>query len=147
MVPALMGKMKIELAAASQSAAATRSANVDTLGADFAEIGVVCGIEANTSAATVAIVVSESDTTDASAFATWSSSFSRDEDVSTAHNVRFLIDTRARKRYLKLQVTNGTHTTNDLFTSAAYSILTRREQNPVGTAGMIGSTNDAVVIG
>lgn len=147
MMQPFLPKVKVELAPASQSAAATRSANIDTLGADHCEIMVACGVEANTSAGTVAIVVSEADVTDATSFATWSSSFSRSEDVVAAHNVRFLIDTKARKRYLKLQVTNGTHTTNDLFTCAAVSILSRREQNPVGTAGMVGSTNDVVVIG
>lgn len=147
MVPAYYPKMKVELSPASSSAGATRSANIDTLGGDHMEIVIPLAARVNSSAATVAIVVKESDDTTASNFATWSSSFSRSEDLTNAHNLRFMIDCRARKRYLNLAITNGTHTTNDLITAAALSLLTKREQVPAGTAGMCGSTNDVVVIG
>ena len=147
MVPAYNPKVKVELAPASSSAAATRSANIDTLGGDHLEVMIPFAARVNTSAATVAVVLKEADTTDATSFATWSSSFSCSEDLTAAHNLRFMIDTRARKRYINLAITNGTHTTNDLITSAALSLLTKRESVPAGTAGMCGSTNDVVVIG
>lgn len=145
MVPALCQKVKMELAAASQSAAATRSANIDTLGADFATV-IISATEANTSAATCAIVLKESDDTTPTNFATWSSSCSRAEDLTTSHQVVFHVDTRARKRYLRLEITNGSHTTNDLVTSAAFSLLSRRENVPAGTTGLVGSTDDVVVV-
>lgn len=147
MIPALAQKMVVSLAPASQSAAATRSANIDTLGADYAVVSVNMAAEVNTSAATCAIVIKESDDTTASNFATWSSSFSRAEDLTAAHAVRFAIDLRARKRYLNVSISNGTHTTNDLVTSSVETLLSRRDVVPAGTAGMCGSTNDVVVVG
>lgn len=137
----------VALAAASQSAAATRSANIDCLGADYATVKVNFGARVNTSAATCTCILKESDDTVASNFATWSSSFSRSEDLTSAHQVVFQVDLRGRKRYLNLSMTNGTHTTNDLVTASADVILARRETVAAGTAAMIGSTNDAVVVG
>lgn len=148
MVPALMQKVKVELAAASQSAAATRSANIDTLGYDYAVIAVSLGAEVNTSAATVAVVIKEADDTGAATnFATWASTFSRGEDQTTVHGGLFHIDLRPRKRFLQVSITNGTHTTNDLVTSCAYSMLSRAEESLPGTAALAGSTNDYVVVG
>lgn len=146
MVPALNAKLAVLLAPASQTAAATRSAVCDTLGADFATIKVNCAAEVNTSAVGPTIALTESDTTDASNYGTWSSSASRNEDLAAAHQVTFHIDTRSRKRYIKLLITAATHTTNDIVTCAADALLTRREQVAAGTAAMLGSTNDAVVV-
>lgn len=140
-------KISVLLAAASQSAAATRSANIDCLGVDHAVIHVNLGARVNTSAATYAIVLKESNDTVASNFATWSSSFSRSEDLTSAHGLALSVDTRTRKRYLRLEMTNGTHTTNDLVTSSAVALLSRRESQAAGTAALVGSTNDAVVVG
>ena len=146
MQPAFKRKVNVLLASASQSAAATRSANVDCLGVDYAEININLAARVNSSAATYAIVLKESDTTDATAFATWSSTCTRAEDLTAAHQVRFLIDTKTRKRYINLAMTNGTHTTNDLVTSSAEAILDRRAEVAPGTTGLSGSTNDAVIV-
>lgn len=144
MIPALCQKVKIELGCASQSAAATRSAAIDCLGADYCTIALPMNIEVNTNAIGPTIVISEGDTT--SSFATWSSSCTLTaHGLETAHQVLFEIDTSTRKRYLKLLITAET-TTNDHVTAAAVSILSRRGINPAGTAGLIGSTNDTVVV-
>lgn len=145
MVPALMGKIGVLLNAATQSAGATRSANVDCLGADYATIVIPLGIEVNTNGIGPTITLKEGDTT--SSFATWSSSFTLTaHGLETAHQVVLHVDTRTRKRYLNLSVVSET-TTNDHVTCAAVSILTRRGEVPAGTAGLIGSTNDTVVVG
>jgi hypothetical protein len=146
MVPVLQQKLAVLLAPASQTAAATRSAVVDTLGADFATIKVNCAAEVNTSASTPTIALTEADENAASSYATWSSSASRNEDLAAAHQVTFHIDTRSRKRYIKLLITAATHTTNDVITVAADSILSKQERVAAGTAAMLGSTNDAVVV-
>lgn len=144
MIPALRQKMNVLLNCASQSAGATRSATLDTLGADHATITIPMAIEVNTNAIGPTIVVSEGDTT--SSFATWSSSCTiTAHDISTAHQLRIDVDTKARKRYLKLAITSET-TTNDHVTSAAIAILSRRSSAAAGTAGLLGSTNDSVVV-
>jgi len=137
----------VALAPASQAAAATRSANIDCLGYDYATIRLNLAAKVNTSASPPTIAVKESDDTAATNFATWSSSFSRNEDLTAAHSVVFKIDLRGRKRYLQLSVTSATHTTNDVVTAAADYTLSRGERASAGTAGLVASTNDAVVIG
>jgi len=147
MINELNAKYSVLLAPASQTAAATRSATLDCLGADYAVIRVNYAAEVNTSAVGPAVVVTESEDTVASNFATWSSSFSRTEDLASAHGVIYCIDTRKRKRYLALKITAATHTTNDIVTAAAVGQIGRRDEVSPGTAGMIGSTNDAVIVG
>lgn len=148
MMQALNQKLSVLLAPASQTAAATRSANIDCLGVDHATIRLNLAAEVNTSAVGPTIVLKESDDTTASNFATWSSSFSRSaEDLASAKQVVFHVDTRARKRYLNLAITAATHTTNDIVTAAADALLSRQEQVSSGTAAMVGSTNDVVVVG
>lgn len=147
---ALRNKMSVLLAPASQTAAATRSANVDCLGADHVTIALNFAAEVNTSAIGPTIVIKESDDTTATNFATWASSFTvtgADNDLSTAKQRVFHIDTRSRKRYLNLAVTTATHTTNDIITMGAQAIFSRRDVVDAGTAAMVGSTNDAVVVG
>lgn len=144
MIHALANKMTVMLNCASQSAGATRSATLDCLNADYATISIPMAIEVNTNAIGPTIVISEGDTT--SSFATWSSSCTLTaHGLETAHQVRVNVDTRARKRYLKLAITSET-TTNDHVTSAAIALLSRLEEAPAGTAGLIGSTNDTVVV-
>lgn len=147
MIPNLRQQLGVALAPASQTAAATRSANIDCLGADYCTVKVNLGARVNTSAVAPTIALLESDDTTATNFATWSSSFSRSESLANAHQLVFHVDTRSRKRYLQLQITAATHTTNDIVTASADYVLGRREQVSAGTAAMIASTNDAVVVG
>lgn len=146
MVPALNQKLSVLLAPASVSGAGTRTAVFDSLGMDYATIKVNLAAEVNTNASTPTIALTESDTTDATNYATWSSSCSRNEDITAAHQVNFLVDTRTRKRYLKLTITAASHTTNDVITCAADAIASRQESAAAGTAALRGSTNDAVVV-
>lgn len=146
MIPAFTRKVKQLLTPASQTAAATRSALLDVLGADYAEIMVNYAAEVNTSAVGPAVVISEGDTTNG-AFATWSSSCTvSEEDLTAAHITSFKFQTGARKRYIKILQTAATHTTNDIVTSSVVGITDRQEQVAAGTAAMGVSTNDRVVV-
>lgn len=150
MVPALKNKMTVLLAPASQTAAATRAATVDALGADWVDIEVNCAAEVNTSAIGPTVAIQEANDTNASSFATWSSSFSiagAADALVAAKQYRFSVDARTRKRYLRLLMTAATHTTNDIVTASAVAILSRREDVPAGTSGLVGSTSDTVVVG
>lgn len=147
MIHALRQKISVLLAPASQTAAATRSANIDCLGSDYVTIVMPFAAEVNTDAVGPTIVLTESDDTTATNFATWSSSNTLTaHGLVSAHQVIFHVDTRTRKRYLNLASTTATHTTNDVVTSGAIAIFSRKEEGPVGTAGLIGSTNDSVTV-
>lgn len=144
---ALRQKLSVLLAPASQTAAATRSANIDVIGCDYATVKVNLAARVNTSAVAPTIALTESDDTTATNFATWSSSFTGTESLANAHQKIYHVDCRSRKRYLNLAITTATHTTNDVVTASADVILHRREIVAAGTAAMLGSTNDSVVVG
>lgn len=145
MVPALSQKITVLLDAATQSAGATRSAFLDTMGSDYATISIPLGVEVNTNGIGPTIVLSETDATNA-ATSTWSTACTLSaHGLEAAHQVRFDVDTRARKRYLNLSIVSET-TTNDHVTAAAVAVLSRRSEASPGTTGLAGSTNDTVVV-
>lgn len=138
--------VSVLLAPASQTNSATRTANLDTINADYATILIPLASAINTNAVGPTIQLSESDDTVVTNFATWSSSGTLTAtSITNAKNVTFHIDTRARKRYIRLSLTTAT-ATNDNVTAAALAETGRLQTLPSGTAGMIGSTNDVCVI-
>lgn len=140
-------KMGVALAPASQTAAATRSANIDVIGADYATIVVNLGAQVNTSANAPTVAITEADVTNYTSMATWSSSFSGTKSLTNAHQEVYHVDCKSRKRYLNVALTTGTHTTNDVITAGVTYILSKRERVDAGTAAMVASTNDAVTVG
>lgn len=133
------------LAPASQTNSATRTANLDCRGAAYATIRVTMASEINTNAIGPAIVLRESDDTQATNFATFHADCSRTaEDITAAKQVTFKIDTRARKRYLRLSLTTET-TTNDNVTASATATLGRKAIEPASEADQAGDTNNVVV--
>lgn len=145
MVNALKSIDKVLLAPASISAAGTASATADVRGADWATIRINFAARVNTSAVAPTVSILSSDTTAATDFATITAD--RSESLANAHELRYEVDLKSKKRYLKLSVTAATHTTNDLVTHGGIILsLTRNEQDPASTTAMQGSTNDAVVI-
>lgn len=143
MINAQNAKHEVLFSARSITAAATASAFLDCKGADYATIILNFAAEVNTSAVGPTVVLAHADTTDG---ATATVTANRTEDLASAHQLVYHVDTKTKKRYLKLSVTAATHTTNDIVTAAAGAILTRLEQSPGGTADMVASTNDAVVV-
>src|SRR5688572_14209662 len=97
------------LASASQTNSATRTANLDTRGAHYAEIVMNFASEINTNAVGPALSLLESDDTTATNFATFDSSFTRAaEDITAAKTITYQVDLRGRKRYLQLKVSTDT---------------------------------------
>jgi hypothetical protein len=134
------------LASASQTNSATRTANLDTRGATYATIRMNFASEINTSAVGPTISLLESDDTTATNFATFDSSFERSaEDITNAKQITYKLDTRARKRYLRLSVTTAT-ATNDNVTMGAVATLSRKDIEPASEANMAGTTNNVVVV-
>lgn len=135
---------KVLLATQSITAAATASATSDVRGCDWATVRINFKAEVNTSAVGPTVVLSHSDTTNATDYATVTAN--RTEDLENAHELRYEVDLKSKKRYLKLAITAATHTTNDIVNCGATLSLSRNEQDPASTTAMQGSTNDAVVI-
>lgn len=120
---------------------ATQTANFDTLDpgqgrAGWATIRIGFSSELNTNAVGPTITLSESDDTVVTNFATISANRTN-EDLAAAKELRYEIDLRGRKRYLRLSVTTAT-ATNDNVTVCAIGTLTRLG----GTQGSPASTTE-----
>lgn len=122
------------------AATTARTANLDTKGADYATIEVVLGAQANTNATSPTISLSESDTTVATTFATFNSSFSTSQANAAGTVGAYHVDLKGRKRYLRLTLTPDT-TTNGAVLSAAIGVLDSESH------GANASNADTVVVG
>lgn len=144
MIQALRAIDSVLITPTAMTAAQTASATKDISGSDWVTIRIPFKTEINTSAVGPTVSVLTSDTTDATNYATITAD--RVEDLTAGHELRYEIDGKTAKRYLKLSVSTATHTTNDLVTLAAIVSLTRNAADPASTTAMQGSTNDVVVI-
>jgi hypothetical protein len=124
---------------------ATVTARVDTLGCDYVTLQIVLGPELNTNAIGPTISVLSSDDTEVSNFATLIANRT-DEDLTSGRMVRYDIDTKTKKRYLRLTVTaDGTSTHNDIKVSCI-AIKTRNEADPSSDAAIVGSGHVVVTL-
>ena len=136
------------IAAAAVGTTAARTASWDLVQvdgrSDYAEIRMSFGSESNTDAAGPIISLLESDDTVVTNHATFNSNFERSgEDLTSAKEVRYLVDCKSRKRYLRLTITPDT-TTNGPIQVTAIGTLTRNGVQPGSTTDM---GDDVVVIG
>ena len=118
------------LFATAVATSATQTANLDCKGADWATIRIACLAEVNTNAIGPTFRLSESDDTVVTNFATITADRAgSDGFLASAAVVRYDVDLRKRKRYLRLTVLPGT-ATNDGVTVSAIATLSRLEQTP-----------------
>lgn len=141
MIHATTGKDTVLIAAKTQTSSATTTANLDCRGADWATIRISFGAELNTNAVNPTISLLESDDTVVTNFATVVADQSA-FDLTAAKELRYEVDLKARKRYLRLSVSTGT-ATNDNITFAAIATLSRNASDPASTTDM---GDDTVVI-
>lgn len=135
------------LPSASQTNSFTRTANIDTLGADYATIIMNFASAINTNGVGPTIKLSESDDTQVTNFATFNSDFNlTSHSIQTQHDVVFHVDTRTRKRYLQLSETTAT-ATNDNVTMGVNAVLGRLGITQPAASSNLGSTNDVAVVG
>lgn len=147
MNPALTQKLSVLLAPASQTNSATRTANLDCLGADYATIVINMASAINTNAVGPTLQLSESDDTTVTNFATFNSNFNTSStSIVAARQIVYHVDTRSRKRYLRLSLTTAT-ATNDNVTAGVTASLNRLATTPPAASNLLGSTNDTVVVG
>lgn len=112
---------------------ATTTANFDTKGADYATLRVALASEINTNAVGPTLVLSHSDDTVVTNFATLSSRSA--EDITAAKTIHYGVDLRGKKRYLRLAVTTAT-ATNDNVTVSCIGTLSDLENAPNGTTSV-----------
>lgn len=105
------------------AATTARTAAIDTQGADYASIVISVGVELNTNSTNVLLNLRESDTDEATAFATFSSSFSITADNAAARLAVFNVDLKGRKRYLQVVVTPDTTTNGAVITSCVSEMI------------------------
>jgi hypothetical protein len=112
---------------------ATATANLDTKGAAYATIRVACSSEVNTNAVGPTLVISESDDTVVSNFATLDTQTAI--DLTAAREIHYGVDLRGRKRYLRIAVSTPT-ATNDHIVVSALGTLSKLENAPNGTTSV-----------
>lgn len=128
-------KVASAFAPASFTAGATASGNIDTLESDFAAIAVVCSPANTTSNVPTVLKLSESDDTVVTNFAditgaVGGTSFTIATQATTLQYLTlFNVDTRNRKRYLK--VTVSPQTTQII---SAVAMLGRNAEAPIAAA-------------
>jgi len=133
------GLTSVLLAPQAMTNSATVTANLDTRGADYAEITVNLSAEVNTNAIGPTLSLLESDDTVVTNFATVVADVTA-KDITAATFHQWHVDSRqARKRYLRLSVSTET-TTNDDVTVGATAQLYRQDE------GLAQSTNLVVVV-
>ena len=113
---------------------ATQTANLDCKGSGHASIRVLLSAELNTNAVGPTISLLESDDTVVTNFATIVADRTA-EDITAAKEIRYEVDRKGRKRYLRLSVTTAT-ATNDNVTVGAVGTLTRNQNDPDSTTAM-----------
>lgn len=147
MVPALAVTDKLVVSPAGVTNGATSDNTIDTLASDWVTIRVLLSNIVTTGTASadgVTVKLTEMDDTNVSNATT----FVADKTgIKFGREIRYEVDTRARKRYLRLQVIPGTSgVTNEPVTAAVLATFGRREQAPASTSVMVTGTNDAVVL-
>lgn len=140
-------KLGVLLAPASQTNSATRTANLDCLGADYAIIQMNLASAINTNAVGPTLQLSESDDTVVTNFATFNSNFNTTAtSIAAARQIVYKIDTKSRKRYLRLSLTTATATNDNVTMGATYGLYRNGITQPAAS-NMLASTNDSVVVG
>lgn len=116
-----------------KTSSTTTTANLDTIGAGYATIRVAFASAINTNAVGPTLVLSHSDDTVVTNFATLDTQTAT--SIATAKAIHYGIDLRGKKRYLRLATTTAT-ATNDNITFSAVATLSYLENAPNGTTSV-----------
>ena len=131
MQPMRAVKTEIFSSVLNQTNTATTTANFDTIGGDHADILIGFAAELNTNAVGPTISILSSDDTVVTNFATITADRTA-EDLESERLVRYSIDTKTSKRFLRVSITTAT-ATNDNVSFAIIGVLSRLEQMPANT--------------
>lgn len=133
------------IAPQAKTSAATASAALDTLGADYATFIVNLKSAINTNAVGPTISLLHSDDTVVTNHVTVVANETVTSVLTSGGQKVYQVDLKTKKRYFRLTVSTGT-ATNDDITLNAESILSRMGETPSSTSEMVFSTNDSVTI-
>jgi hypothetical protein len=121
-------RQSLFLAPLTAGATTVRTANVDVTGAHYATIAITLGAELNTNSTNVNVRLLESDSTVATTFATFNATFNRNLDNTNAILALAHVDLKARRKFLRLELTPDT-TTNGPVVSSAVVLLDLARKN------------------
>lgn len=137
-------RTQADLQLATNDVTTTSSARWDLSGCDYAVLDVVLGVRTHSTTAACTLSVLTSNDTVVTNFAT--AVADQSQTPGTAQKmVRYLIDTRAAKRYLRLVTTPGTVATADAIAITAVLHKGRQAVQADAAADLTASTNDTVV--
>ena len=125
-------KQTVLLVPQTETSAQTVTANLDCKGHKSVDVCVIIGTQVNTNAVQPNVKLSESDDTVVTNFADITGLSTT--ALAASGSVRFNVNLKKRKRYLKLTVNTGT-ATNDDIKVAALAIFDRSDQSPSSTSG------------
>lgn len=125
----LTGVDTLLIAPQAMTNSATVTANLDCDRGDYAVIRIALASEINTNAVGPTLSLLTSDDTVVTNFATITADRSA-EDITAAKELKYAVDLRGQKRYLRLSVTTGT-TTNDNVTVSAIATVGRQGEGPL----------------
>jgi len=133
-----------DLQLATNDVTTTSSARWDLSGCDYAILDVTIGVRTDATTAACTLSVLTSNDTVVTNFATAVADQSQTPGTA-AKMVRYLIDTRAAKRYLRLVTTPGTVATASAVAITAVLHKSRLAAGADAAADLAASTNDTVV--
>lgn len=120
------------------AATTQRTANIDTAGAHYATISITLGAELNTNSTNVAVRLLESDSTTATTFATFNSSYNRTLDNTAGIVAVYNVDLKGRRRYLRLELTPDTTTNGAVLSCASVALdLARKNASNADNANVV----------
>jgi hypothetical protein len=126
------------------AATTTRSASFDWTGADYATIRVVQSASAGTNGGcSISLLHADSVPTQATQFATFTADLTA--QATTSHEAVYHVNLKNKKAYGKVILTPTTNTNDSIITMATLE-LSRLEQTPSNTSGMVSTTNDVVTL-
>lgn len=137
-------RTQADLQLATNDVTTTSSARWDLSGCDYAVLDVTIGARTHSTTDPVTLSVLTANDTNTASFAT----VVADQSITPGtaiKMVRYLIDTRAAKRYLRLTSTPGTDATADAIAITAVLHKSRQAVNADAAADLTASTNDTVV--
>jgi hypothetical protein len=126
------------------AATTTRSASFDWTGADYATIRVIQSASAGTNGGcSISLLHADSVPTQATQFATFTADLTAQS--TTSHEAVYHVNLKNKKAYGKIILTPTTNTNDTIITMATLE-LSRLEQSPSSTSGMVNTTNDVVTL-
>ncbi len=142
MIQAQKGRDQVLLTPQLVTDAATATANMDCRDGDYATIRINFAAEQAATSGDPTISLLESDDTVVTNFTTVTANITK--NLETTGMVRYEVDLRGRRRYLRLAITAATPDAD--ITCGAIGTLSRLDEAPANTTDMQSTTYDTVVI-